>query len=205
MKVTESWGYEIISKENNEVLLREKGFDSSQDAELQASMEIKSMNLKHVYIRTIQLLEENVEKQNEIKILYHNNKLEKIKSIPNGDWIDLRAAERVELHAGEHRLISLGVSMKLPDGYEAHLAPRSSSFKKWGFLLTNSIGVIDNSYSSSEDIWMASVYATRDAVIEMNDRICQFRIMKKQPELVFTEVKELNGPVRGGFGSTGSN
>ena len=141
----------------------------------------------------------------EIKILYHNPDLERIKIIPNGDWIDLRAAEHVELHAGEHKLISLGVSMKLPDGYEAHVAPRSSSFKKWGFLQTNSIGIIDNSYSSSEDIWMLSVYATRDAVIEVNDRICQFRIVKKQPQIMFTEVDRLDGPVRGGFGSTGSN
>ena len=173
---------------------------------MQAQMDIKAWKIKDAFIRTLQIMSavEDAESK-EIKIPYHNPDLERIKIIPNGDWIDLRAAEHVELHAGEHKLVNLGVSMKLPDGYEAHVAPRSSSFKKWGFLQTNSIGIIDNSYSSSEDIWMLSVYATRDAVIEVNDRICQFRIVKKQPQVVFTEVDKLDGPARGGVGSTGSN
>ena len=140
----------------------------------------------------------------EIKIKYHNPALEKIQSLTVGDWIDLRAAERVELHAGEFRLISLGVSMKLPEGYEAHIAPRSSSFNKWGFLQVNSVGVVDNSYSGTNDIWRMPVYATRDAVIEINDRICQFRIMERMPKVTFTEVEELDEKDRGGFGSTGS-
>ena len=139
----------------------------------------------------------------EIKIMYHNPRLEKISMTPVGDWIDLRAAERVELKAGEFRLISLGVSMKLPDGYEAHIAPRSSSFRKWGFLQVNSVGVVDHSYSGSGDIWMLPVYATRDAVIEENDRICQFRIMQRMPPVEFIEVEALDDPDRGGFGSTG--
>ena len=113
------------------------------------------------------------------------------------------AAERVELNAGEFRFISLGVSMKLPEGYEAHIAPRSSSFRKWGFLQVNSVGVVDNSYSGSGDIWMLPVYATRDAVIEENDRICQFRIMQRMPPVTFTEVDALDDHDRGGFGSTG--
>ena len=139
----------------------------------------------------------------EIKIKYHNSELEKLRSLTIGDWLDLRAAERVELKAGEFRLISLGVSMKLPEGYEAHIAPRSSSFAKWGFLQVNSVGVVDNSYAGTNDIWKLPVYATRDAVIEVNDRICQFRIMERMPQIVFTEVDALDDADRGGFGSTG--
>ncbi len=139
----------------------------------------------------------------EIKIKYHNSELEKLRSLTIGDWIDLRAAERVELKAGEFRLISLGVSMKLPEGYEAHIAPRSSSFAKWGFLQVNSVGVVDNSYAGTNDIWKLPVYAMRDAVIEVNDRICQFRIMERMPQIVFTEVDALDDADRGGFGSTG--
>ena len=139
----------------------------------------------------------------EIKIKYHNSDLEKLRSLTIGDWIDLRVAERVELKAGEFRLISLGVSMKLPEGYEAHIAPRSSSFAKWGFLQVNSVGVVDNSYAGTNDIWKLPVYATRDAVIEVNDRICQFRIMERMPQIVFTEVDVLDDADRGGFGSTG--
>ena len=95
--------------------------------------------------------------------------------------------------------------MKLPDGYEAHLAPRSSTFKTWGIIQTNSIGVVDNSYSGNNDIWKMPVYATRDTVINVNDRICQFRIMSKMPVVDVEEVDNLEGPDRGGFGSTGTN
>ena len=140
-----------------------------------------------------------------LQIKYHNKELEKIKKIDKGDWIDLRAAEKVELKQGDFALISLGVSMKLPDGYEAHLAPRSSTFKTWGIIQTNSIGVVDNSYSGNNDIWKMPVYATRDTVINVNDRICQFRIMPKMPVLDVEEVDNLEGPDRGGFGSTGTN
>ena len=144
------------------------------------------------------------EKTLEIRIKYHNPNLEKIGSIAVGDWIDLRAAETVELHAGEFRYISLGVSMKLPEGYEAHVAPRSSSFAKWGFLQVNSVGVVDNSYSGTNDIWKLPIYATRDTVIHENDRICQFRILERMPAVTFTEVDELDSIDRGGFGSTGT-
>ncbi len=144
------------------------------------------------------------EKKMEILIKYHNPELEKVQCISVGDWIDLRAAERAELHAGEFRLISLGVSMKLPEGYEAHIAPRSSSFNKWGFLQVNSVGVVDNSYSGTNDVWKLPVYATRDAVIEVNDRICQFRIMERMQQITFREVEALDETDRGGFGSTGS-
>lgn len=140
-----------------------------------------------------------------IKIVYHNPNLKRLESIRQGDWIDLRAAETVELKAGESRMISLGVSMKLPPNYEAHVAPRSSTFKNWGILQTNSVGVVDNSYSGTNDVWRWPVYATRDTVIRENDRICQFRIVERMPELCFEETEALDETDRGGFGSTGIN
>jgi len=141
-----------------------------------------------------------------IKIVYHSDKIEKLKFIGGkSDWIDLRCSERTEMKQGQWKLIPLGVSMKLPEGYEAHVVPRSSTFKTWGLLQTNSCGIIDNSYSSTEDEWKVPMLATRDTVIEINDRICQFRIMKNQPAVIFEEVEELDGKVRGGFGSTGKN
>ncbi len=140
-----------------------------------------------------------------IKIKYHANGLEKIEKIQVGDWIDLRAAERTVLMKGQFGLISLGVSMKLPEGYEAHVVPRSSTFKKWGILQCNSVGIIDNSYSGDKDVWMFPALATRTTIIEKNDRICQFRIVKNQPAIEFEEVEHLEDKNRGGFGSTGSN
>lgn len=137
-----------------------------------------------------------------IKIKYHND-IRPLEILDNGDWIDLRAAEDVNLEKGDFRLISLGVSMKLPEGYEAHIVPRSSTFKHWGIIQANHMGVIDNSYCGDNDIWKFPAIATRDAVIYKNDRICQFRIMKKQPCVRFYTVEHLNGPDRGGFGSSG--
>lgn len=137
-----------------------------------------------------------------IQIKYHAP-MEKIGRIEQGDWIDLRAAEDVLLKAGEARLISLGVSMKLPAGYEAHVVPRSSTFKRWGILQTNSMGVIDESYAGDEDIWRMPVYAVRDTQIHVNDRICQFRIVQKMPAVDFAEVETMGQASRGGFGSTG--
>ena len=139
------------------------------------------------------------------KIKYHNPDLVKIEKIAVGDWIDLRAAEDVTLKAGEKAIISLGVSMKLPDGYEAHILPRSSTFKKWGIIQTNHMGVIDNSYSGNNDIWGMPVLAMRDTVINENDRICQFRIIERMGHIKMTEVDHLEGEDRGGFGSTGTN
>ena len=137
-----------------------------------------------------------------IKIKYHND-IRPLEILDNGDWIDLRAAEDVNLEKGDFRLISLGVSMKLPEGYEAHIVPRSSTFKHCGIIQANHMGVIDNSYCGDNDIWKFPAIATRDAVIYKNDRICQFRIMKKQPCVRFDTVEHLNGPDRGGFGSSG--
>ena len=119
------------------------------------------------------------------------------------DWIDLHLAEEVTLKAGEFRLLPLGVAIALPEGYEAHIVPRSSTFKNYGILQTNSMGVVDCSYCGDNDQWRMPVYATRDVTIEKNARICQFRIMQNQPPLRFTRVERLDGPDRGGFGSTG--
>ena len=140
-----------------------------------------------------------------IKVKYHNKNIEKVAAIKNGDWIDLRAAETVEMKAGEFRLISLGVSMKLPEGYEAHVVPRSSTFKKWGVLQVNSMGVIDNSYCRENDIWKFPALAIRNTTINEGDRICQFRIVKKMDDVEFTEVEHMEDEDRGGFGSTGTN
>lgn len=138
-----------------------------------------------------------------IEIKYHNKSIDKIKSAHVGEWIDLRAGETVQLKAGEFRLISLGVSMKLPDGYEANIVPRSSTFKNYGILQTNHFAVIDNTYSGDDDIWKYPVLATRDCIIYENERICQFRINKCNPQIEFKEVEHLSDINRGGFGSTG--
>lgn len=138
----------------------------------------------------------------EINVKYHSD-IDPIVPIKNGDWIDLRTAETVELKQGEFKLISLGVSMELPPGYEAIVVPRSSTFKNWGIIQTNHCGVIDNSYRGDNDIWRFPAFATRDTVIEKNSRICQFRIQKKMDIVKFRTVEHLSGEDRGGFGSTG--
>lgn len=137
-------------------------------------------------------------------IKYHAP-IEKIVANEKGDWIDLRAAETFKLKKGEFRIISLGISVQLPEGYEAHIVPRSSTFKKWHIIQTNGVGIIDNSYNGDNDIWGMPVLATEDTVIHIDDRICQFRIVKKQPEIIFHEVDHLGNTDRGGFGSTGTN
>lgn len=138
-----------------------------------------------------------------IKVNTHGNPMPEL--LKQGDWIDLRAAETVEMKAGEFRIISLGISMELPEGFEAHIAPRSSTFKKWGVLQPNGIGIIDNSYCGDNDIWGFPALAMRDTVIYKGDRICQFRLVDKQPHVRFIEVESLNNKNRGGFGSTGAN
>ena len=128
----------------------------------------------------------------------------KINKISQGDWIDLRAAEDVYLTAGDSAIIPLGIAMKLPKGYEGHLLPRSSTFKKWGIIQTNGMGIIDNSYCGEHDVWGMPVYATRDTEIKAGDRICQFRIVKSMPTVKLKKVFRLSKKSRGGFGSTGS-
>lgn len=140
-----------------------------------------------------------------IKIKYFDNELQRIEKIDKGDWIDLRAAEDVVMDKGDFKLISLGIAMKLPEGYEAHIVPRSSTFKNFGIIQTNHCGVIDESYCGDEDVWKFPALAMRHTVIHKGDRICQFRIMKKMPPVSFEEVEKLETTSRGGFGSTGVN
>lgn len=141
----------------------------------------------------------------EIKIKYFTDKIDKLCYIDGkSDWIDLRAADTVELKKGEFKLIPLGVAMQLPKGYEAHVVPRSSTFKNFGVIQTNSQGVIDESYSGANDQWFFPAYALRDTVININDRICQFRIMEHQPTIEFVEDSLKSNTDRGGHGSTGT-
>lgn len=144
-----------------------------------------------------------IKTQKTIKLKYFDQEIEQIQKISVGDWIDLRSAERVELKAGEYKLLRLGVGMILPDGYEAHVLPRSSTPSKFGIILANSMGVIDNSYSGDSDEWRFPAVAIRDTVIEKGDRIAQFRIVKNQPSIEFEVVDHLNDISRGGIGSTG--
>jgi len=140
----------------------------------------------------------------EIKVKYFVDGLDELCYVDGkSDWIDLRAAEDVTLRAGEFRLIPLGVAIALPEGWEAHLVPRSSTFKNYGILQTNSMGVVDCSYRGDGDQWYFPAYATRDVSIEKNARICQFRIERNQPQLRFVRVEHLEDADRGGFGSTG--
>ena len=137
-----------------------------------------------------------------IKIKYLRD-IDKVNRIACGDWIDLRAAEDTTMKAGEYKMIPLGIAMELPIGYEALVAPRSSTFRKYGVLLANGIGIIDESYKGDNDEWNFLAYAVRDTFIPKNERICQFRIIRHQPSLAFAEVDTLGNPDRGGIGSTG--
>lgn len=150
----------------------------------------------------------------QIKIKYHVKDIPKLKKIDKGDWIDMYAAEDAMIREGEFKLISLGVSMKLPEGYEAHVVPRSSTFKTWGILQTNSMGIIDEAYCGENDIWKYPAFCPKGqkynsigikcAEIKKGDKICQFRIVKKQPKIEFEEVEFMEDADRGGFGSTGT-
>ena len=138
-----------------------------------------------------------------IKIKYLDDSIARLTYVAGkSDWIDLAAAETVTLKKGEFALIHLGVAMQLPQGYEAHLAPRSSTYKNFKVLQTNSVGVVDCSYCGPNDWWKLPVYATEDTTIEKGSRIAQFRVIENQPKLNFIE-SELTGEDRGGFGSTG--
>ena len=139
-----------------------------------------------------------------IQIKYHNKNIPKIQKIEQGDLIDLYAAETVEMKAGEFKLISLGISVKLPHGYKAQVYPRSSTYKNWGIIQTNSVGQIDNSYSGDNDIWMYPARADRDTIICEGDRICQFEIVPIMQGIEIEEVETLGDSDRGGFGSTGT-
>lgn len=140
-----------------------------------------------------------------IKIKYLNKSIQHLEKIEKGDWIDLRSAETIELKQFEFKLIPLGVAMELPKGFEAHIVPRSSTFKTWGIIESNSMGIIDESYCGDNDFWFFPAFAMRDTKIEKGDRICQFRIVEKMPFVEFEETEFLGNKNRGGHGSTGSN
>ena len=138
-----------------------------------------------------------------VKIKYHNKNLTKINKIDIGDWIDLRSAENLEMKAGDFGFISLGISVQVPAGHEMHIAPRSGTFKNFGIIQTNSVGVLDESYNGDTDVVKMPVLAMRDTTIKFNDRICQFRLIPKQKPINFIEVESLGNEARGGLGSTG--
>lgn len=139
-----------------------------------------------------------------IVVKYRYDDTQKISKLEVGDWIDLAVDDDVSMGQGEFLLLPFGVAMQLPKGYEAHIIPRSSTFSKYGILQANSYGLVDNSYSGDEDWWRFPAYATRNTTIKRGTRICQFRIVKKQPQLNIKEVKFFNSKSRGGFGSTGN-
>ena len=139
-----------------------------------------------------------------ITILYHKKQMSRIEKISKGDWIDLRLAKTVTLKKGEYQLLSLGVSIKLPKGYEALVAPRSSTFKNYGIIMANSIGIIDETYCGTNDIWRFPALATKDITIPADTRIAQFRIIKHQPKIEFIIADKLSNSNRGGIGSTGT-
>jgi len=147
----------------------------------------------------------NSDRSKVINIKYSSSDMPKLGNIEGkkSDWIDLYTNEEIELKNGEFKLIDLGVAMELPDDtYEAIVIPRSSTFKKYGILQANSVGLIDNSYCGNNDIWKFPAYATKDIIIPKFERICQFRIQKKMPNVLFAEVENLDNLDRGGFGST---
>lgn len=140
----------------------------------------------------------------QIKIRYFDPEMERLTYVDGkSDWIDLRSAKDILLMEGEFALIPLGIAMQLPEGYEAHVIPRSSTFKNFGIIQANSMGLIDETYCGDNDQWYFPAIAMRNTEIHKGDRICQFRIMKHQPKINFVEVESLNNADRGGFGSTG--
>ena len=140
----------------------------------------------------------------EIKVRYHAD-IDPICAAHEGEWIDLRCAENTEMRFSDYKLISLGVSIELPKGYEAIIIPRSSTFKKYGIICANSVGLIDNAYCGDGDIWRFPAICLRNTTfIPKNERICQFRIQKIQPEFDIVTVDRLGNPDRGGIGSTGT-
>jgi dUTP pyrophosphatase len=139
-----------------------------------------------------------------LKVKYFDPDLIRIEQKEGSDWLDLRASKDIYIGPMEYKLIPMGVAIELPPGYEAHIAPRSSTFKNYGILQVNSVGVVDELFKGNSDEWFMPVLGTRDAKIKKNDRICQFRIVEKQPKLEIEEVEFLENPDRGGHGSTGT-
>ena len=132
----------------------------------------------------------------------------KLKKISKGNWIDVYASKDVFVPLNDRAMIPLGFALELPKGWEGHLAPRSSTFKTWGIIQTNSVGVVDDTYIGDNDQWHMPVYCLDSkneggTWIKKGDKIGQFRIMEVMPEIEFEEVEVFNNSDRGGFGSTG--
>ena len=146
-----------------------------------------------------------------IKIKYFDNAKE-LNMIEKGNWCDLYANKDMFIPEGERAMVPLGFALELPEGWEGHLAPRSSTFKTWGIIQTNHIGIIDNSYCGDNDQWFYPAYCLEPknfidnqygTLIRKGDKIAQFRIIEVQPKLEFEKVESLGNKDRGGFGSTG--
>ena len=150
-----------------------------------------------------------------IRIKYFD-KATKLKKITKGNWIDVYANKDVFVKCGERAMVPLGFALELPEGWEGHLAPRSSTFKTWGIIQTNSVGVVDDTYIGDNDQWHMPVYCLQGKDIESDDngeeikgtwirkgdKIGQFRIMEVMPEIEFEEVESFGNKDRGGFGTT---
>ena len=212
LKITENepWHTPLTKGEVVKLYKKAESNYAGKDGNLIVKVEDKNRNVWGVNSSHVELAESGKEEYAnknalEIKIKFHDDELIKPEKISKGDLIDLRAAEDVEMKAGDFKLIPLGVSMKLPEGWKAQMYPRSSTFKNFGIIQANSVGQIDNSYSGTNDIWKFPAIALRDTVIHKNDRICQFEIVTIQPPIKFTEVELLDDEDRGGIGSTGKN
>ena len=137
-----------------------------------------------------------------IKVKYLRD-IPHLERIKQGDWIDLRSGIDADLKPGEYKVIPLGVAIELPVGFEAIVAPRSSTYQRYGIICAGSIGVIDEAYRGDNDEWLFPAYAPHGGHIRKGDRIAQFRIVEHQPRFDIVEVESLNNPDRGGLGSTG--
>ena len=141
----------------------------------------------------------------QLKVKYHYDNLTRIEKFDQGDWMDLRNAEEVVMKKGDFMYIPLGISVEMPVGYEAHIVPRSSTYKRYGIIQANHMGVVDNDYNGDEDRWYMPAIAMRDTTIPVDNRICQFRLIRNQEPLELVEVETLGNYERGGLGSTGTN
>lgn len=141
----------------------------------------------------------------QLKVKYHYDNLTRIEKFDQGDWMDLRNAEEVVMKKGDFMYIPLGISVEMPVGYEAHIVPRSSTYKRYGIIQANHMGVVDNDYNGDEDRWYMPAIAMRDTTIPVDNRICQFRLIRNQEPLTLVEVETLGNYARGGLGSTGTN
>ena len=198
--------FKLLSNVDTDDFRRYVRMIMSGNEEIKKLSDLPELVLRKLLEESEQLSEAEVwaEYSETLKVKYIDSAMKPLGYVGGkSDWIDLRSAEDIELKAGDFYIINLGVAIHLPAGYEAYIVPRSSTFKNYGIIQTNSAGIIDETYCGDEDWWKIPVRATRDTVIHKNDRICQFRIMRHQPRLIFETVASLGNDSRGGFGSTG--